>query len=64
MKKAKLKTGLKCPCGKNKSIDGADESNTGSSDESSGIAERSPTLPTHYNSIPTKSQHPTQSCTS
>lgn len=56
MKKVKLKTGVRCPCGKNKSIDRADESNPGSSDESPGIAERSPTLPTHYYSIPTKSQ--------
>lgn len=57
MKKVKLKTGVRCLCGKNKSIDRTDESNPGSSDESSGIAERSPTLPTHYYSIPTKSQH-------
>lgn len=57
MKKVQLKTVLRCPCGKNTSIDRADESNPGSSDESPGITERSPTLPTHYYSIPTKSQH-------
>lgn len=57
MKKVKFKTGVRCPCGKNKSIDRADKSNPGSSDESLRIAERSPTLPTHYYSIPTISQH-------
>lgn len=56
MRKVELETGVRCPCGKNKSIDRADESNPGSSDESPGIAERSPTLPTHYYSIPPKSQ--------
>ncbi len=57
MKKSSSKTAVRCPHGKNKSIDRADESNPGSSDESPGTAERSSTLPTHYYSIPTKSQH-------
>lgn len=56
MRKVELQTGVRCPCGENKSIDRADESNPGSSDESPGIAERSSTLPTHYYSIPPKSQ--------
>lgn len=57
MKKLSFNSGVQALYGQNKSIDGADESNPGSSDESCGITVLSPTMPTHYCAIPPWSQN-------